>query len=29
VVVTFDDAEVGTKELVVRYAGLERDWAGE
>lgn len=24
--VTFDDAEVGTKELLVAYAGLERDW---
>jgi DNA helicase-2/ATP-dependent DNA helicase PcrA len=24
--VTFDDAEIGTKELLVAYAGLERDW---
>ena len=24
--VTFDDGEVGTKELLVAYAGLERDW---
>ena len=29
VVVTFDDADIGTKELVVRYAGLEREWVGE
>jgi DNA helicase-2/ATP-dependent DNA helicase PcrA len=24
--VVFDDAEVGTKQLLVAYAGLERDW---
>jgi DNA helicase-2/ATP-dependent DNA helicase PcrA len=24
--VTFDDADVGTKQLLVAYAGLERDW---
>jgi DNA helicase-2/ATP-dependent DNA helicase PcrA len=26
VVVVFDDTEVGTKQLLVAYAGLERDW---
>ena len=26
VTVEFDDAEVGTKRLLVAYAGLERDW---
>jgi DNA helicase-2/ATP-dependent DNA helicase PcrA len=26
--VAFDDAEVGTKVLLVAYAGLERDWEG-
>jgi hypothetical protein len=26
--VAFDDAEVGTKVLLVAYAGLERDWDG-
>jgi DNA helicase-2/ATP-dependent DNA helicase PcrA len=24
--VTFEDPDVGTKELLVAYAGLERDW---
>jgi DNA helicase-2/ATP-dependent DNA helicase PcrA len=24
--VAFDDAEVGIKQLLVAYAGLERDW---
>jgi DNA helicase-2/ATP-dependent DNA helicase PcrA len=24
--VAFDDAEVGVKQLLVAYAGLERDW---
>jgi hypothetical protein len=24
--VTFDDPEVGTKQLLVAFAGLERDW---
>jgi hypothetical protein len=24
--VVFDDAEAGTKQLLVAYAGLERDW---
>jgi len=27
--VDFDDPEIGTKQLLVAYAGLERDWAGE
>jgi DNA helicase-2/ATP-dependent DNA helicase PcrA len=27
--VAFDDAEAGTKQLLVAYAGLERDWEGE
>ena len=26
VTVDFDDQEVGTKQLLVAYAGLERDW---
>ena len=26
--VAFDDAEAGTKQLLVAYAGLERDWEG-
>jgi DNA helicase-2/ATP-dependent DNA helicase PcrA len=26
VVVEFDDEEIGTKHLLVAYAGLERDW---
>ena len=26
--VAFDDAEVGVKQLLVAYAGLERDWEG-
>jgi DNA helicase-2/ATP-dependent DNA helicase PcrA len=26
--VAFDDADVGTKQLLVAYAGLERDWEG-
>ena len=26
VVVDFDDEAVGTKQLLVAYAGLERDW---
>jgi hypothetical protein len=26
VVVEFDDGEVGTRQLLVAYAGLERDW---
>lgn len=26
VVVEFDDEEVGLKQLIVAYAGLERDW---
>jgi len=26
VVISFDDDEVGTKKLLVAYAGLERDW---
>ena len=25
-VVQFDDEEVGTRQLLVAYAGLERDW---
>jgi DNA helicase-2/ATP-dependent DNA helicase PcrA len=29
VTVTFDDGEVGTKQLLVAYAGLERDWENE
>jgi DNA helicase-2/ATP-dependent DNA helicase PcrA len=29
VTVEFDDAEVGTKQLLVAFAGLERDWEGE
>ena len=28
VMVEFDDAEIGTKQLLVAYAGLERDWEG-
>jgi DNA helicase-2/ATP-dependent DNA helicase PcrA len=28
VTVAFDDAAVGTKQLLVAYAGLERDWEG-
>ncbi len=27
--VAFDDPEMGTKQLIVVYAGLERDWEGE
>ena len=27
--VDFDDPEIGTKQLLVAYAGLERDWGGE
>ena len=27
--VAFDDADVGTKQLLAAYAGLERDWEGE
>ena len=26
VIVDFDDPEIGTKQLLVAYAGLERDW---
>ena len=26
--VAFDDPEVGTKQLLVAFAGLERDWEG-
>jgi len=29
VTVSFDDGEVGTKQLLVAYAGLERDWENE
>jgi DNA helicase-2/ATP-dependent DNA helicase PcrA len=29
VTVEFDDAEVGTKQLLVAYAALERDWDGD
>jgi DNA helicase-2/ATP-dependent DNA helicase PcrA len=29
VTVDFDDADVGTKQLLVAYAALERDWDGE
>ncbi len=29
VTVTFDDGDVGTKQLLVAYAGLERDWENE
>ena len=29
VTVEFDDQEIGTKQLLVAYAGLERDWGGE
>ncbi len=29
VMVQFDDADVGTKHLLVAYAGLERDWDGD
>ncbi len=29
VAVAFDDEEVGLKQLLVAYAGLERDWGGE
>jgi len=28
VTVEFDDAEIGTKQLLVAYAGLEREWEG-
>ena len=28
VVIEFDDADIGTKQLLVAYAGLERDWEG-
>lgn len=28
VAVAFDDPEIGTKQLLVAYAGLERDWEG-
>jgi len=28
VTVEFDDQEIGTKQLLVAYAGLERDWEG-
>ena len=27
--VDFDDPDIGTKQLLVVYAGLERDWGGE
>jgi DNA helicase II / ATP-dependent DNA helicase PcrA len=27
--VEFDDPDIGTKQLLVAYAGLERDWEGE
>ena len=27
--VDFDDPDIGTKQLLVAYAGLERDWQGE
>ena len=27
--VDFDDPDIGTKQLLVAYAGLERDWGGE
>jgi DNA helicase-2/ATP-dependent DNA helicase PcrA len=27
--VDFDDPDIGTKQLLVAYAGLERDWEGE
>jgi DNA helicase-2/ATP-dependent DNA helicase PcrA len=29
VMVQFDDADVGTKHLLVAFAGLERDWEGD
>jgi DNA helicase-2/ATP-dependent DNA helicase PcrA len=29
VTVEFDDADVGTKQLLVAYAALERDWDGD
>jgi DNA helicase II / ATP-dependent DNA helicase PcrA len=29
VTVEFDDRDIGTKQLLVAYAGLERDWEGE
>jgi ATP-dependent DNA helicase UvrD/PcrA len=29
VTVEFDDRDIGTKQLLVAYAGLERDWGGE
>jgi DNA helicase-2/ATP-dependent DNA helicase PcrA len=29
VTVEFDDQEIGTKQLLAAYAGLERDWGGE
>ena len=28
VAVAFDDTTIGTKQLLVAYAGLERDWEG-
>jgi len=28
VTVEFDDQEIGAKQLLVAYAGLERDWEG-
>jgi DNA helicase-2/ATP-dependent DNA helicase PcrA len=28
VTVEFDDQDIGTKQLLVAYAGLERDWEG-
>jgi DNA helicase-2/ATP-dependent DNA helicase PcrA len=28
VMVEFDDSEIGTKQLLVAYAGLEKDWEG-
>ena len=28
VTVAFDDATIGTKQLLVAYAGLEREWEG-
>jgi DNA helicase-2/ATP-dependent DNA helicase PcrA len=28
VTVAFDDADIGTKQLLAAYAGLERDWEG-
>ncbi len=29
VTVEFDDSDVGTKQLLVAYAALERDWEGD